>query len=392
MSSVLVNHFESPNVGHAIEALRYCLGHQQADPSNRVSVLLNEATPTELAGCCPFIEQTYVVGPLGADPAAALARVPREWDWVLDNPRRAVPEHVAGVPDFGRFYAATDRHFRARLGHGVIGQTPPGYRRHTQLRLELPPAWRIRANRLLDGATTRIALLPAGSGERWLYPSIASWELVLAAMARQHPDAVVCLIGRLRRDGRTSTSLTVEELRRLRDACPRTLDCFDLDLLDQLAVVEACDLFVSPHSGFGMAAVAVGTPWLTLSGGRWPEYFFNRVPFYSVLPDTGRFPCFTTFGPAPVLDDDEDGEGCRAPSMCRQRIVDDLEELLDAARLLLRGEYDYQRALREHFERLLRCLGGDRSRLWSIDEAHLDVLVDLDIIPAQRRRTGIEPA
>jgi hypothetical protein len=84
-----------------------------------------------------------------------------------------------------------------------------------------------------------------------------------------------------------------------------------------------------PHSGFGLAALAVGTPWLTLSGGRWPEYFFNGVPFHSVLPDPDRHPAFSSFGPAPVLDADEDGEGPRAPSMCRARILADLDELLD---------------------------------------------------------------
>ncbi len=68
-------------------------------------------------------------------------------------------------------------------------------------------------------------------------------------------------------------------------SCPGTLEAFDLGLLDQLAVIERCGLFVSPHTGFGMAVLCVGTPWLTLSGGSWHEYFCNGVPFYSVQPD-----------------------------------------------------------------------------------------------------------
>ena len=372
--SVLVNHFESPNVGHAIEALRYCLGHHRADPSARVSVLLNGATPTELAGCCRFLDQTHVIGPLGADPLAALAHVPRDWDYVLDNPRRAVAEHVAGVPDFGRFFSASDRYFRPRRARGVIGQSPPGYLPYGRLRLDLPATSRRRASRRLEGAATRIALLPAGSGERWLYPSAASWTLLLGVLSRQHPDAVICLIGKLRRDRRTATTMTPEEMRRLEAACPRVLNCVDLDLLDQLAVVEECDLFISPHSGLGMAAVCVDTPWLVLSGGRWAEYFFNGVPFYSVLPDSGRFPCFTAFGQAPVLESDEDGEGPRAPSMSRARILADLEEFLAAARLLIDQTYGYEQALQEYFERLLQRVGGDRSRVWSIDHVHRDYL------------------
>ena len=46
-----------------------------------------------------------------------------------------------------------------------------------------------------------------------------------------------------------------------------------------------------------MAALAVGTPWLAISGGRWFEYFFNRVPFRSIIPDTERYPCFTQLAP-----------------------------------------------------------------------------------------------
>ena len=32
----------------------------------------------------------------------------------------------------------------------------------------------------------------------------------------------------------------------------------DEPLLDQLALVEACDLFLSPHTGFGCAAASTG--------------------------------------------------------------------------------------------------------------------------------------
>jgi hypothetical protein len=59
-----------------------------------------------------------------------------------------------------------------------------------------------------------------------------------------------------------------------------------------------------------MAALAVGTPWLALSGGRWFEYFFNRVPFRSMIPDPERYASFTQFVPAAGVDDD-DGDGPR---------------------------------------------------------------------------------
>ncbi|HYY80945.1 MAG TPA: hypothetical protein VFD04_17455 [Actinomycetes bacterium] len=72
--------------------------------------------------------------------------------------------------------------------------------------------------------------------------STASWELLLDALGRQHPDARLCLVGKLRADERTRSSFGGGELARLQAAFPQAVDCF------------------------GMAALAVGTPWLALSG------------------------------------------------------------------------------------------------------------------------------
>lgn len=61
------------------------------------------------------------------------------------------------------------------------------------------------------------------------------------------------------------------------------------------------------------------------------EYFFNGVPFYSLVPDPARFGSFTPYNPPRLLAGDADDEGPRAPSMSRARVVCDLDELLDAA-------------------------------------------------------------
>jgi hypothetical protein len=127
-----------------------------------------------------------------------------------------------------------------------------------------------------------------------------------------------------------------------------------------------------PHTGFGMAALAVGTPWLALSGNRWPEYFYNNVPFYSVLPDPDRFACYNQLGPDPPLVPDRDGEGPRSPSMCADRIDDDLDEFLWAAGLLIERGLSYDQAMAGHFQRLLRFFHGRASLVWSVDHAHAD--------------------
>jgi hypothetical protein len=210
--------------------------------------------------------------------------------------RRVLPLHAglrAAFPGMAAYYDTADTHFRVTRGRGLAGAEPPGYLPHQQVVLDLPEASRARARHRLGAQGPRIAVMPGGSAARALYPSAASWEKILHALATQHPDAVFCLVGKLgSSDGRTSTRFTRGEVDRLLGAVQAGVDAFDLPLSDQLAIVEACEVFIAPHTGFGMAALAVGTPWLALSGNRWPEYFYNHVPFYSVLPDPDRFPCY----------------------------------------------------------------------------------------------------
>ena len=60
--------------------------------------------------------------------------------------------------------------------------------------------------------------------------------------------------------------------------------------------------------------------------------------------------------------------------MSEQRIRDDLGRIVAAAEELVGGSLDYERALREYFDDLLRAHGGDRSAIWSIDGVHLQYL------------------
>jgi hypothetical protein len=369
--SMLLNYWYAPPVGHAIEALRYALGYTAANREMRVSLLLNDATPVELVCCCPFVDAVYpvpyrdFVEPDG-DPAAALAGVPREWDWVVDNHRERQKGH-ADFRGFRAFFDAAREHFEPRRGRAWTGGEPPAYRPHQQLRLELPARARERARRTLAGRQAISVVLAGSAAERHLYPSVSSWRLILDALARQHPRATICLIGKLAADGRTRSRVTRAEVDWVLARVPAAIDCFDRPLLDQLAIVEASDLYLSPHTGFGFAAVAVGTPWLALSGGRWHEMFFNGVPFSSVLPDPDRYPCFAWTGPLPLLEADGDGEGPRTPSMSAARIREDLPELLHRARLLIERRLSYEDALRDYFPRLLAAYKGDRSRVFSFD-------------------------
>lgn len=372
--SVLVDHWYSHAVGHVIEALRRCQGYHACDPSLRLSLVLNGASPVELAACVPFVERAYAVpytsfGAPEGNPRKALAGVPRTWDFVLHHPAATDPREQR-FEGLQRYYAAAQRHFRARRRAGVVGTSPPAYEPHQTLRLVLPEAARDRARELLAGRRA-IAVMPAGSSSlRALYPSVTSWSLVLGALEERFPGVVFALVGRLRAEGgRTSSGITRPEVDRLL-ASHGSLDVFDAPIVEQLAVVEAADLFLSPHTGFGFAAVAVGTPWLAISGGDWHESFFNGVPFHSVLPKGRGHPVFVQSRPLPMLAADDDGEGPRTATMSARRIREDLDELVEAAGALIDGRLSYEEALAAYFPRLLDAYGGDRARIHTFEDLH----------------------
>jgi hypothetical protein len=380
---LLVNYWYAHPIGHALEGLRYCLGYKAGDPDFGVSLLLNAATPTELAQLCPFIDEVYPVPftsfmEVAGDPRRALARVPREWDWVVENHRAREPTHQR-FPGFSAFFDAAHDHFLPRHPTGVAGGEPPAYRPHRQLRLDPPEEAREAAAKTVPDGRTAIGVVLAGSSaDRHLYPSAASWELILAELAGRYPDAVLCLLGKLAHDGRTTSRVVRGELERLLAAIPSAVDCFDRPLLEQLAILERSALLVSPHTGFSFLASTVGTPWLAISGGNWHEYFFNGEPVYSLLPDPGRYPSFAwaELGPETVrvIEADEDGEGPRTPSMSAARIREDLPELLDAAERLIERRISYDDALRDYFPRLLAAYHGDRSKIFSFDDIHRSYL------------------
>jgi hypothetical protein len=377
--TLLVNFWFDRAVGHTIEALRYALGYHRANPALALSMLLPAGSALELTSCCPFVERTYAVKFTGLfngseNPRHALQLVPRQWDYVVDDARGHMAPLRERFVGLRRYYDAASQHFQPRLGTGVAGSPPPAYEPHRQLRLALPASARQWAENELAGAGVRIAVMPAGSDESWNYPSIQSWEEVLGQLARTFNEILVCLIGKLHQDDRTGSGFSGAGLARLRRGLPRVIDSFDRPILEQLALVEQCDVFLSPHTGFGSAALAVGTPWLSIAGGRWHEWFFNGVPFYSVIPDPDRYPTYAWEASLAVIDDDEDGEGPRAACMSRARIRDDLPEVLQAAKLLVDNQLPYDAALERYFPRLLRAYGGDRSPIFTLDDIHTQYL------------------
>ncbi|QUH02909.1 hypothetical protein HUO13_20690 [Saccharopolyspora erythraea] len=372
--SVLVNFVYCHPVGHAVEALQHCLGFRRADPSRRIGVVLKADTAVDLAEWCPFIDEVYTVDVdvFGEPSPDVLAHVPRDWDWVLDDPRGRMDWQREFFPGLASYYDRAAQHFRAAREHLVVGAPRPAYTPGNRLELQLPAEARAAAAARMPHGSPTIAVLPAGSDQRWMYPSLESWKRMLSALARRHPEARFCFVGKLVDDGRSTTGFSREEFDELSAVVPTTGSAVDVPLAEQLAAVQRCDLLLSPHTGFAFAAMAVGTPWLALAGNKWAEYYFNPgVPFYSVLPDIDRFPCYVMLGndPEPVQDD-----GPRSPSMSAERIEADLDELVAGASWLLSGEADFDTAMTDHFARIHRMFKGRTDVMYSVDNVHVRYL------------------
>lgn len=373
--SLLVNFVYCHPVGHAVEALQACLGYRRADPDRRIGVVLKANTAVELARWCEFVDDVYTVDvDVFTSPASdVLDHVPREWDWVVDDPRGHQPWQRDLFAGLAGYYTLAAQHFRARRGHSVIGEATPSYQPGNRLELTPPRAAVAWAETLLPehhGPT--IAVLPAGSSERWRYPSLASWRRIVDALVARWPGSRLCLLGKLAGDERTSTGFARAEFDALAAAAPEAVWAVDVPLAHQLAALQQCDLLISPHTGFAFAGMAAGTPWLALAGNDWAEYYFNPgVPFYSVLPDIERYPCYVMLGntPDPVADD-----GPRSPSMSAARIEADLGELLDGAAWLLENNADFDTAMRSHVARLYTLFGGRTDLMFSVDNLHMPYL------------------
>jgi hypothetical protein len=57
-------------------------------------------------------------------------------------------------------------------------------------------------------------------------------------------------------------------------------------------------------------------------------------------------------------------------NLSRERILQDLDELLQATEWLVEGRLGYREALQGYFERFLRLNGGDKSTIFSVDDVH----------------------
>lgn len=371
--TLLLNWVYYHPVGHAVEALKVAKGYRDANRGLRVSVLLNARTAVELAEACPWIERAYPIDTreveaLGAD-APCLRAVPRTWDYVVAD-ERVVMSPFPFSSDLRAFHVAADEYFQARRWKGPRFGEPvegaPRYRLNATIGLRVPAqARRFAARYRHDGP--KIAVLPAGSSAETIYPPLRWWTRLLRGMGDAFPSGRFYVTG-VSGDGEgrsTTYAYPRESLDRLFRACSEAVDCYDIGLWNQLALIEQCDLLIAPHTGFAFLALCVGTPWLAISGVRWPEYFFNETPFYSVLPACRRYPCGMSMKAACVTRLERKRP---VPCMDTRQLNSRIPAVVAGARLLLDAGFTYDEAVALYRRRIAEA-GSAHERIFSFDGA-----------------------
>lgn len=370
---LLVNYVYWQNVGHAIEALRYTLGYYKANPSLEVSLILNEHTPYELAYLCSWIKNVYLVNLPDEEIKVTknlYRHIPTSWDYVVSDHRSQTKEWCPGA--FYEYYQQMNQYLVVKYSRGLCGDNSVPYKPNQQLKLDLPEKNLCWAKRQMINTKINVGFLFAGHKERKYFPSMKSWQAIISAFYERYGENLsVYFFGKLKRKAhRTLTSVSRKDIDNLLEKYPRSVDCFDVGFLNQLAVAKNLDVFISPHSGFSFAVLVVGTPWLTISGGRWSEYFYNGVPFYSVLPDRKKYPVYEDKNFNKTVKEEE---GRKILSMSYQRIIEDLPEILHGADILIDKKWGYERCLKNHFKKLTKFY-DDPKQIWSFDGIHTEFI------------------
>lgn len=367
---LLVNYVYWQNVGHAIEALRYTLGYHKANPKWQISLVLNRNTPFGLAKLCPWIKNIYTVDIPGENievPPALYNHIPRQWDYLVSDTRSKTREWCPGA--FFEYYQRANKYFDIKYKRGYCGDETIPYKPNRNLKLILPEENLSYAEKRILKTKVKIGFLFTGHKEKKFFPFWKSWRAIIDALYKKYGEELsVYFFGKLKRKDRStlSTGIKTKDINDLLMRYPRSVNCFDTGILNQLAVAKNGNVFISPHSGFSFAVLAVGTPWLTISGGRWPEYFYNGVPFCSVLPDKKKYPVYEDKDWDKTIKEEE---GRKILSMSYQRIVEDLPKIVSGVDILINKEWTYQKCLKNHFKKLLKFY-DDPKQIWSFDNIH----------------------
>jgi hypothetical protein len=362
-------------VGHLLEALQHARGYYAANHDVvDISLLVNAASPSTLVKACPWITGVYPIDfaeiESRSQQAPSLQAVPPTWDYIVNDPRIAIQDPTIGgrgaealittqavVQEYLRaaYWSGSSRGWECRWNTtGLLGpEDPLPYAANARFSLPIPADAQLFAQQYRHHGPTICVLPGGGSSGLQQNPSLDVWNDILMALIDKFPDLRVYITGLSPNvTGQIHTrGLSSHDSDVLARRLPFVTNCFDIGMWNQVALIAACDILLAPHTGFAFIGQFVGTPWLALSRCPWPEYLFNGIPFYSVIPDCDSYP-------AQWRMDCECNQRIarREKTVCMEddKVRDRIPDIIRGAQFLLDPSVTYEQAIRVHVGNLQR--------------------------------------
>ena len=369
--SLLVNWIYYRPVGHALEGLKVARDYFEADRDLKISVLLNSEMPYEIGALCPWIEKVYIADVKELAECGlrskCLKKIPANWDYVVSDDRlmhslnsyseelksanQTIIEYLqAGIWKGNRFFPQHEN--------------MPPIKSDTEMRFVVPEnAKKFIAKYSHNGL--KIGILPAGSNADRIYPEVRWWVKMMKLVTNSFPNARFYMIGAKNKNGNRSESYTFsdDDINLILSEIDNIENCFDIGILNLIALLEYCDLLISPHSGFAFLAGCVNTPWLSISAARWPEYFYNHIRFYNVLPSCKKYPCYTGMKEECVT---EMKNGNPVICMSTKELDKKIPEIIKGIKQLTDDDFSYKDSIELYRQNVLKS-GYPLENFWTFE-------------------------
>jgi ADP-heptose:LPS heptosyltransferase len=287
-----------PAVGHLVEALEVAANYYAANPNLEIHVVVNSKTPYKIGAYCDFIHQIYPLSLEDYKDQNKTIEILNDvaFDYIV------FPKRLKYTPqDFPAPLLACNRFFQTSIKHKIwtgyndtADNNPQALkeRPYSPFKINIPKDT-LTCNLDSNLGKPIFSVMLKGASKTAIWPSLNMWKTILLTIKQQYPEARFLITGLLSAHINSKAKETEQKNRIFSfiSSIPDAVNCYDIGLDNQLALIQNSDVFISPHTGFAFLAPCLGTPWLALSGGKWAEPMPAHRPFYSVLPACENYPC-----------------------------------------------------------------------------------------------------